>query len=126
MPATTVDGPLIVYGDLTKFLAGDAAAFPVLDPNLYAAPSMFYQATAFLDPRYIYSKDKVNGYPGTVPVNMGLTSFSSMAAVPAACEGTAASSGVSATSVKASLLAVIRILIVLLLSAWGHQLGNII
>ena len=82
MPASNTDGPVYTFGDLSKLSAAFGGVVP--DPNPDAGPSLTYQADGFIDPRFWFAKDKVQGYAGSVPGHVDLPFIQSSRGVPAA------------------------------------------
>ena len=82
MAASNTDGPVYTFGDLAKLTAAFGGVVP--DPNPDAGPSLTYQADGFIDPRFWFAKDKVQGYTGSVPGHLDLPFIQSARGVPAA------------------------------------------
>lgn len=82
MGTTSFTGPLHSSGAMQPIPA--SVGSPVPDPNQDAGPSMLYQGWALPDPRYIYLKDKVQGYTGVVPMTLDSGKYIVTNAVPAA------------------------------------------
>lgn len=77
------NGPIFVYGDLTKLLSGVVgSALP--DPNTDAGPSAFYQGEGVVDPRWVFLKDSVVGRIGIVPSLFNQPTVTSALGIPAA------------------------------------------
>lgn len=83
MASSIIDGPYFAYGSLAAILA---AVFgqPVGDPNPDAGPSGFYQGMGFIDPRFYFNKDQVQGYTGRVPMHYSQPDARSVSQIPAA------------------------------------------
>lgn len=81
------DGPIHVYGPLGNILnapgQGQAGSVLVPDPNDDAGPSLFYQSVGILDVRCFYGKDKVIGFPGSIPGHIDLPFIQSVDCIPA-------------------------------------------
>lgn len=77
-------GPVYAYGDLTKAPAGLLNAAPIIDPNLDAGPSSFYQGDGIIDPRWIFLKDKIQGYTGSAVSIFNQPTVTSASGIPAA------------------------------------------
>jgi hypothetical protein len=90
-------GPVFTYGDLTKLQAATFGS-AVPDPNQDAGPSATYQADGFIDIRFLFQKDKVNGYTGVIPAHIDMPFVKSVGAVPAAL----ASNNIAAAQTVAS------------------------
>lgn len=85
MAASIWDGPLHSYGDMgtiTAAVGGTGGAVP--DPNLDAGPCMLYQGDALPDVRFLYLKDKVQGYTGVVPAMLHSGFYILTSQIPAA------------------------------------------
>ena len=104
MATSIFDGPLHVPGSMQAYLAAYFGS-PVVDPNLDAGPSLFYQGVGMLDCRMAYMKDKVQGYTGVVQGFHDLTEVRSVGAVPAALGATNIAGGQVTTSGTALALA---------------------
>lgn len=97
MGTSAVDGPLVSYGDLTKIPASLSPTSVVIDPNLDAGPSIFYQGDAIIDPRFVFMKEKVQGYAGSIPSIFNQPTITSASGIPAtiATNNIAAAQGVT-------------------------------
>lgn len=85
MAASLKDGPDIAYGPMAAISAAFGGSTGVVgDPNTDAGPNGVYQGAAMLDPRYYVQKDKITGYPGSLPAHLMMAQFRSVAQIPAA------------------------------------------
>lgn len=104
MAATALDGALIVYGDLANIPAGLLTTEGAPDPNPDAGPSLFFQGDGIVDPRIIYSKDKVLGWRGSVQSHKDMSVLETVRAIPIALSSTAISAAVAVASGTAMTL----------------------
>lgn len=106
MSTATFDGPLHTSGDMQAIPAavgGTNGAVP--DPDTDAGPSAFFQGIAVPDVRYIYLKDKVQGYTGVVPALLAGTSMVLVNQIPAATSTTRIAAAAAVTNGTAMTLA---------------------
>lgn len=92
------DGPNFTYGDTAGLPTGFVASNTgVGDHNTDAGPNAEFQGDGIIDPRFIYSKDKVQGYTGKVPVHFSMPYLESCNTIPiaAAAANIASVAGVS-------------------------------
>lgn len=86
MAASIIDGPHYVYGNMGAMqLATFGTSEP--DPNQDAGPNAMFQGTSFLDPRWWFPKDQVQGRTGMVPAHLMMASARSVNQIPAAFGG---------------------------------------
>lgn len=83
MAASAKSGAQFVFGNLSAMLAA-AFGSSVPDPDQDSGPSAFYQGLALMDPRILYTKDKVTGYTGVVQCLMMHPRYRSIGQIPAA------------------------------------------
>ena len=82
MGASIEDGPSFTYGNTAAITASFGAVVP--DPNTDAGPNGEFQGDGFLDVRYWFPKDKIQGYTGVVPVHFSMPYVRSVQVIPAA------------------------------------------
>jgi len=83
MGASIEDGPSFIYGNMAAVQAG-TFGFAVPDPNQDAGPNGEFQGDGFLDCRFLFQKDQVQGYTGKVPVHFSQPYVRSCSQIPAA------------------------------------------
>lgn len=106
MGAAIWDGPLHISGDMQGIpsaVGGTGGAVP--DPNTDAGPSALFQGIAIPDVRYVYLKDKVQGYTGVVPALLDGGSYVVVDQIPAALSTTRIAAAAATTSGTAMTLA---------------------
>lgn len=84
MAASAKSGASFIFGNLTAMLAAAFGSGGVPDPNQDAGPSGVYQGWALLDPRILFTKDKVTGYTGVVQSHFMQPKLRSIGQIPAA------------------------------------------
>ena len=83
MPASIIDGPQFIYGNMGALQASGWGAV-VGDPNAEAGPSADFMGRSILDVRFFFPKDQVQGYVGKIPVHYTTPFLRSASAIPAA------------------------------------------
>lgn len=107
MGATSSDGPFFTYGNMAAVLAA-TFGFAVPDPNVDAGPNGGFQGDGFLDCRYLFQKDKIQGYTGIQPGHFSMPYVRGSGQIPAAlaanniCAAQGVTSGVAMTLATAS------------------------
>ena len=81
MATTNMDGPTIVYGDMSYLPLVPFGTYEP-DPNPDAGPSISYQGDALPDVRYAFDKDRTTGFLGRVPALLNLSYIQSVDQVP--------------------------------------------
>lgn len=83
MAVSIIDGPHYAYGNMGAMqLATFGVSEP--DPNQDAGPNAMFQGNAFLDPRWWFPKDQVQGRTGIVPAHLMMAQARSVNQIPAA------------------------------------------
>lgn len=83
MGATSLDGPLFIFG-ANAYLQAGLGGSPVPDYDFDAGPSVFYKGIGVPDIRQPFLKDKVGGYKGRVPAHLLFSQLHGVNAIPAA------------------------------------------
>lgn len=104
MGANINDGPDFTYGTMAA-IPSAATGFPVPDPNQDAGPNGEFQGDGVLDVRWIFLKDKVQGYTGVVPTHFSMPYLQTAQQIPAALATNAIATAQGVTSGVAMTLA---------------------
>lgn len=104
MASSIIDGPFFAYGNLGNIMASVFGS-AVSDPNPEAGPSGFYQGNCFIDPRFYFNKDQVQGYAGKVPMHFSQPGARSVSQIPAAVSTSNVAGAQGVTSGTAMTLA---------------------
>lgn len=126
MGATNNDGPNFQYGSMGALTAALASpAGPVPDPNQDAGPNGVYQGVSFLDPRFFFQKDKVQGYTGVVPAHFMLPVVRSVGQIPAALASNNIAAAQNVVNGTAMTLAVASVGVDVNIPIFPFSAGNI-
>lgn len=104
MPLSNIDGPSYTYGNMAA-IASATFGSAVADPNLDAGPNAEFQGDGFLDPRYLFIKDQLQGFTGKQPVHFSMPYVRSIGQIPAATANNNIASVAGVTSGTALALA---------------------
>lgn len=80
MGVSAFAGPAVVYGTMPYIPASFGDPVPEYNPD--AGPGITFQGDGIPDVRFPYPKDKVAGYPGSVPSNINLAYLQSVDQIP--------------------------------------------
>lgn len=105
MAASIIDGPFFRYGNLSRILQNMFSSEAVGDSNPDSGPDGVFQGTGFLDCRYWFQKDRVQGSKGIVPAFLGQPYYRSVAQIPAALSASNIAGAANVTSGTAMTLA---------------------
>lgn len=105
MGISSVDGPRYSYGPTTQLGTAFAGNTAVGDPNTDAGPDVSYQGYAFLDPRWMFPKDQMQGYTGRAPIHMWSPHLLTVSTIPIAVSASNIAAAQGVTSGTAMTLA---------------------
>lgn len=105
MGISSADGPRCSYGATAALGTSFSANTAVGDPNTDAGPDVSYQGFGFLDPRWYFQKDQLQGSTGRQPVHFIMPEVRSVNQIPAAVSASNIAAAQGVTSGTAMTLA---------------------